>query len=88
MAYTKSNSTLSVLDFLVNDSVVSVNGDGLSSETTHSLNQLLEVIVCVAILELVVEVSHVVNIQFTLALGVQEGEVGSSSFLVVGVALK
>ena len=46
-----------------------------------------QLLLSVAVLELVVDVLHVVEVEFSLSFGVEEGEVGPSSFFGEGVAL-
>ena len=70
-AYTKSKSTFSVFDSLVNNFVVSVDCDGLSSKSSDILNHVVEVVLSVAILELFVDVSHIINIKLTFSLAIK-----------------
>lgn len=61
--------------------------DGLSSVASDGVDYLNKLVIIVAILKLFINVSEIVEIQFSFTLDVQEGEVGSSSFLVEGAAL-
>ena len=83
----RSNTSFSVKNSLLENLVVSVSGDSLSSETSNRLNQVLELFFSVAVVKLFVDVSEVVDIELTFALGVKQGEVSASSFSGVGVSL-
>ena len=77
----------SLLDLPVNESVESISRDSCSTIASNCVDDVLELFLGVAILELVVDVLHVIEIKLTFSLGIQEGEVGSSSFLIERVAL-
>ena len=83
----KSHVELPLLDFAVDELVEAVCGDGLCAVAPHGVDDVLELLVGVAVLELVVDVPHVVEVEFALALGVQQGEVVSASLFREGGAL-
>ena len=78
---------LSLLDLSVNEPIEPIRRDCCRTIPTNSMNNVLELLLCVAVLELIIDVLHVVEVQFAFSLAIQEGEIGSSSFFTEGVAL-
>lgn len=74
-------------DLSLDEFVESVSRDCLSSVASHGVDEILELLIGVAVFELLVDVSHVVEVELSLSLGVQEVEVASSAFFVEGVSL-
>ena len=83
----RSNSCSSLVDLLLNKLVESVVADSLSSVSSNCMNDLNQLVVIVSVFQLVADVSQVVEVELSLSLNVQKGEVGPSSFFSKGTAL-
>ena len=83
----KSHVELPLLDFAVDELVEAICGDGLCPIAPHSVDDVLELLVGVAVFELLVDVPHVIEVEFALALGVQQGKVVPASLFREGGAL-
>ena len=68
-------------NFPVNESIEFISGDSLCSITSYSMDDVLELFIRVAVLELFIDVSHIIKVKFTFAMSVQKGKVISSSIL-------
>lgn len=51
------------------------------------MDEVDELLIVVAVLQLVADVPQVLQVELVLCMGVQQGEVGSASFLGEGVSL-
>ena len=71
----------SLLNFSVNESIELVSADGFGSVSSDGVDDVLELFIRISILELLIDISHIIEVKFALALGVQKSEVVSSSFL-------
>jgi len=87
LAMNESECQTSFLDLSVNELVELFPGDGLSTIAAHRVDNLEELLVGVAVFELVRNVSEVFDVEFSLGLDVKEGEVGSSAFFGEGSSL-
>ena len=83
----ESNGESSAVDLSLNEFVELVPADGLSSESADWVNYLDQLVIGVAVFQLIVDVSQVVEVQLSLALHVQKSEVGLASLLREGAAL-
>lgn len=61
--------------------------DGLGIEPANGMDDLPKLILVIAVFQLIVDVLQISNIQLSLSLHIQEGEVGPSSFLGEWAAL-
>lgn len=62
--------------------------DGLATEASDGVDDFDELLIGVAVLQLFVDVSQVVDVELALALGVEQSEVGLPAFLREGAALR
>lgn len=83
----QSHSDSSAVDLPLDELVELVPTDRLSSITTHRVDDFHQLVVGVAVLQLLADVPQVVEVQLSLGLHIQQSEVRSSAFLTEGVAL-
>lgn len=83
----ESNIKSSPVDFLLNESVKSIPRDSLSSITSDRVDYFNQLVVTVAILKLLTDVSQVMQIEFSLSLYIKQSEVGSAAFLAERISL-
>ena len=82
-----SNTQFSFVEFLLNELVVFLEGDAVSSVATYGVDDLPDLFIIISVAELFVEVFHVVEGQLVLGGHVEESEVLVPALLVEGVAL-
>ncbi len=87
MARFRSTKSSSSVNFSLNELVEFLPADSFSSISTDGVNYLDELIIIVSILQLLVNISEVVQIQISFSLHVQKSKVGSSSLLIEWVSL-
>lgn len=78
---------LGSVDFSPDVGVELIKTDSLSVETSHCVNDVDQLLLVVAVLELVVKISEVFKIKLALALVVNKVESCPSSFFAEGVSL-
>lgn len=83
----QSHVEFSLGDFPFDKAVELISTDGVSTIATNRVDDFHKLFFSVAVFKLFVDVLHIVEVEFSLAFGVKEGEVGSSSFFGEGVAL-
>lgn len=83
----ESNAKSSSVDFLLDELVKSIPGDSLSAIASHRVDDLNKLVIAVAVLELLADVSQVIEIELSLSLHVEQGEVGSAAFLAERISL-
>ena len=87
MVRCRSTKGSSFVDFSLDELVEFLPADVLGSISTDWVDYLDELIIIVSVLQLLVNISEVVQVQISLCLDVQKGEVSSSSFLTEWVSL-
>ncbi len=84
----KSDGQFSAINLPLDELVELLPTDGLIAISTDRVDELNQLLLSVAVLELVTDVLQVAEGQLTLALNVQKGEVGTSSLFVEGASLR
>lgn len=83
----QSRSDSSAVDLPLDELVELVPTDSLSTISAHRVDYLHQLVVIVAVLQLLADVSQVVKVQLSLGLHVQQSKVGSPALLAEGTAL-
>lgn len=87
MMICESDTDSSTVDLAANETVELVPSDSLSTITADRVDNFDELVVIVAVLQLLVDVSQIVKVKFSLGLHVQQSEVLSATLLAEGVTL-
>ena len=82
-----SDTQFSFVEFLLDELVVFLEGDGLGSVSSNSVDDFPDLFIIISVTELVANVFHVIEWKIVLVSHVQEFEVLVSSFLAEGVSL-
>jgi hypothetical protein len=84
----KSEGKFSAGKLLADEFVESFEGNGLGVETSNSVDDFPELFVGISVFELVVDISELINGEFSSSLQIIQAEVGSSSLFAEWVSLK
>jgi len=82
----ESNGQSSPFDFSLDEPVEFVPCDGFCSESTHRVNDFQQLLISIAVFELLIDVNQVREVELAFALNVQQCEVGFSALLCEGAA--
>ncbi len=77
----------SPLNFALDVGIELLPCDGFGIEPSNCVDDLPELVLVVAVFQLLVNILQIVNVQFTFCLNVQQGEVCLSSLIIEGASL-
>lgn len=83
----RSNGESPLVDLSLDELVELLPRDGLSPESSDRMDDLYQLLIAVAVFELLADVAQVVQVQLALALNIQQCEVGSPALFVERTAL-
>jgi uncharacterized membrane protein len=77
----QSDGKSSLVDLPLDELVELLPADRLAAKPTNRVDDLHQLLIRIAVFQLLVDVAQVVQMKLALALHVQQGEVGASAFL-------
>lgn len=83
----RSNGESPLIDLSLDELVELLPRDGLSPKSSNRVDDLYQLLISVAVLQLFADVAQVVEVQLALAFNIQQGEVSSSSLFRERTAL-
>ena len=78
----QSKAQFSPVDFLLNEAVVLIESDNISTVSTDGVDDVHDLLVIITVAELLVQVLHVIKSKLILSSDIKESEVLMSSFFI------